>query len=287
MLKKILITLILALVFVACDAETTNRTVSPSPATRPAVVPSPEPTRPPVPTRTPAPTRTPFPTLTPVPTPTFDELFELAQEIAYDELFRNNELHVGKEVRLVAKIVQVIANPDQSDEFYLRANVTPGDFIWDDTVFLEYTGPRLLEDDIVEMIGIVEGLFTYEAVLGNQVTVPHISVVKSRRITESGKPTFNPTPTPTHVPVLQLPTRVTTSSSATPSPAPTPLPTQSPMPSPTPVPVLGSMANPVPFGQSFEVKNEDPTDHWEITVIDVAPDSTESVLAENIFNGPP
>ena len=207
MLKKIFILLILALVFVACDAEITNRTVSPSPATRPTVVPSPEPTRPPVPTRMPAPTRTAFPTLTPVSTPTFDELFELAQEIAYEDLFRNNELHVGKEVRFVAKIVQVVANPDQSDEFYLRANVTPRDFIWDDTVFLEYTGPRLLEDDIVEMIGIVEGLFTYEAVLGNQVTVPHIMVVKSRRVTESGKPTFTLTPTPTRVPVSQLPTR--------------------------------------------------------------------------------
>ena len=278
------IVLIVALVFVACTAETATRTVS---SREPTIASSPTPTRPPMPTRTPTPTRTPFPTLTPSPTPTFDELFELTQEIAYDDLFRNNELHVGKEVRFVAKIVQVIENPDRGDEFYLRGNVTPGDFLWDDAVLLEYTGPRLLEDDIVEMIGIVEGLFTYEAVLGNQVTVPHILVVKSRRIMESGKPSLTPTPTPTSIPVLQLPTWVPASSSATPSPTSTPLPTQSPTLSPTPVPVLSSMEKPVPFGQSFEVKNDDPTDHWEITVIDVVSDSTDEVLAENMFNDPP
>ena len=214
-------------------------------------------------------------------------MFELTQEIAYDDLFRNNELHVGKEVRFVAKIVQVIENPDRGDEFYLRGNVTPGDFLWDDAVFLEYTGPRLLEEDIVEMIGIVEGLFTYEAVLGNQVTVPHILVVKSRRIMESVKPSLAHTPTPTSIPVLQLPTQVPASSGATPSPTSPPLPTQSPTLSPILVPVIGSMEKPVPFGQSFEVKNDDPTDHWEITVIDVFPDSTEEVLAENMFNNAP
>ena len=285
----IFIVLIVALVFVACTAETATRTVSSRPTTEPTIASSPTPTRPPVPTRTPTPTRTPFPTLTPSPTPTFDELFELTQEIAYDDLFRNNELHVGKEVRFVAKIVQVIENPDRGDEFYLRGNVTPGDFLWDDAVFLEYTGPRLLEDDIVEMIGIVEGLFTYEAVLGNQVTVPHILVVKSRRIMESGNPSLAPTPTPTSVPVLQLPTRVPASSGAT----ITPTPTQMPSPAPTPIPPIGGMDNPVPFGETMEIKNEDPgedvetDDHWEITVVDVIPSAFDQILQENLFNEPP
>ena len=35
------------------------------------------------------------------------------------------------------------------------------------------------------------------------------------------------------------------------------------------------------------MKNEDPTDHWEVTVISAIPNATESVLKENSFNDPP
>ncbi len=166
------------------------------------------------------PTRTPTPTPSPTPTPTFDELKADAVEIDYDDLFRNNETHVLKQVRLVAKIIQVISLPEKSDRFMLLANVTRDAFWWDDTVLLQYDGPRLLEDDIVEIVGIVLGLHTYEAVLGNEVTVPSIVVLASQRLVEVGGAMVTPTP------------KVV----ATPTPGPTATPAPTPTPSPTPEP---------------------------------------------------
>ena len=64
--------------------------------------------------------------------------------------------------------------------FVLRANVTRGQYFWDDTVYLRYSGPRLLEEDIIEFVGVIEGLKTYEAILGNSVTIPEIRVLASK-----------------------------------------------------------------------------------------------------------
>ena len=94
----------------------------------------------------------------------------------------------------MAKIVQVITVPDKNNQFVLRGNVTRGTYSWDDAVLLDYAGPRLLEDDVVEVVGTVTGLFTYEAVLGNEVTVPHIRVVASQRVEEVDRAVITQTP---------------------------------------------------------------------------------------------
>ena len=51
---------------------------------------------------------------------------------------------------------------------------------WEDAVFVNYTRqsddePRVLEEDIVEIWGDLEELFTYEAVLGDTRSVPQIT----------------------------------------------------------------------------------------------------------------
>ena len=74
----------------------------------------------------------------------------------------------------------------------------------------------------------------------------------------------------------------------TPTPTATPEPTAMPTPTATPEPVLGSRENPAPLGVTIETKGEEiPEDHFEIVVIDVVPDATSMVLAENQFNDPP
>lgn len=61
-----------------------------------------------------------------------------------------------------------------------------------------------------------------------------------------------------------------------------------PTPTATSEPVLGSRENPVPLGVTIETKGEEiAEDHFEITVIDVVPDATSMVLAENQFTDPP
>ncbi len=120
------------------------------------------------------------PTPTPIPTPTFDELRTGAAQLSYDDLFRNNERHVGKAVWFEAEVVQI--EDARQGKFVLRANVTQGEYFWDDAVYLHYSGPRLLEDDIIEFVRRVEGLKTFRAILGNNVTIPEITEIASRLV---------------------------------------------------------------------------------------------------------
>ena len=118
------------------------------------------------------------PTPAPAPTRTFAELKAESSRLSYDDLFRNNERHLGKTVWYEAQVIQV--QDTGSNEFVLRANVNQGEFYWDDAVYLYYSGPRLLEDDLIEFVGVVSGLKTYQAVFGNSVTIPEISVLAAR-----------------------------------------------------------------------------------------------------------
>ncbi len=116
------------------------------------------------------------------PTLTFEELVSQASQVTYDELFRNNESYVGDFVHYRVRVVQVIEAG--RDKYQLRANVTEGSYLWEDTVFLHYSGDRLLEEDLIEFVGEVKGLITYEAVLGNQITIPEIDIIQARLISK-------------------------------------------------------------------------------------------------------
>ena len=108
----------------------------------------------------------------------FEELRERASSPTYDDLFRNNDQYLGQLVYYQAQLVQVI--DVGKDRYQIRANVTEGQFFWEDTVFLRYGGPRLLEKDIIEFVGTVAGLTTYTAVLGNRVTIPDINIIEAK-----------------------------------------------------------------------------------------------------------
>lgn len=102
-----------------------------------------------------------------------------AISVPYDDLFRYNEQHVGQAVQYVGKVIQVQENICllcDNPGYVLRIEVTKGDYgLWDDPVWVDYPGTkRFLEDDIVTFWGTVKGLKTYEALLGNSVTVPWV-----------------------------------------------------------------------------------------------------------------
>lgn len=110
-------------------------------------------------------------------------LMATAVTIDYDDLFRNNEQHVGKVVRYVGKVLEykeescllLCDNPGH----YLRVGVTPlGYGIYDDPIYVTYKGDqRFLEDDIVTVWGTVDGLESYIAVLGNEITIPRVEAI--------------------------------------------------------------------------------------------------------------
>ncbi|MCL4863881.1 MAG: hypothetical protein KJZ93_31025 [Caldilineaceae bacterium] len=111
-----------------------------------------------------------------------DEQKAQAVTIGYDDLFRNNEGHVGKTVRYVGQVLQVQENSClfcQNPGYTLRIAVTKGRFdSWDDPIWVDYDGKqRFLEKDVVTVWGTVAGLQKYTAVLGNQVTIPHVTAL--------------------------------------------------------------------------------------------------------------
>lgn len=111
-----------------------------------------------------------------------DALKSQAITIEYDDLFRNNEDHVGKTVRFVGEVLEFQEKPCilcEDKQYLLRVAVTEGAYgIWDDPLLVQYSGKdRFLDEDIVTLWGTVEGLTSYTAVLGNTVTLPEISAV--------------------------------------------------------------------------------------------------------------
>jgi len=120
----------------------------------------------------------------PTPTPTFASLLSESRLVSYDDLFRNNASHVGQTVHYQGEIIQVL---EGGKDFYaIRANVTKGQYIWTDTVYLDYTGPRVLEKDILDFIGTVKGLKSYESVMKSTITIPEINVIQAKVSIKAG-----------------------------------------------------------------------------------------------------
>ncbi len=116
------------------------------------------------------------PSSSPAPTTlSLDEMREQAIDLSYDDLARYPDKHKGKPVSLQGEVIQKISDTE------FRVNVTQSEHgFWNDAVYFvladDARGARLLEDDIVEFLGIAQGEVTYKAVLGQKVTVPRIDV---------------------------------------------------------------------------------------------------------------
>ena len=124
------------------------------------------------------------PSASAVPTPvlSFAELKARADRVTYEELYRNNETYQGDLVYLKGEVIQVLTEGN-SDSYILRVEITPTDYGYDDPVLVHYTGPvRLLDDDIVELVGNVKGLRTYKSVLGGEITIPEITDARLKLI---------------------------------------------------------------------------------------------------------
>ncbi|MGK9251817.1 hypothetical protein [Paenibacillus humicus] len=94
----------------------------------------------------------------------------------YLALARNPEKLKGTKVYLKGKIVQALESRNQVE---LRVDITKGEYgIWTDTVYVDYElpkgGDRLLEGDIINFWGTVEGLKSYQAIFGQKVSLPEI-----------------------------------------------------------------------------------------------------------------
>lgn len=207
-----------------------------------------------------SPTPTPDSDSTPI---DFRDLKNAAMDVVYDDLFRNNELHIGKLVHYRGKIVQV--HTEQNDDYQLRVNVTEDSGSWQDTLLVQHSGQRLLEGDVIEFVGEVLGLVTYDAIFGNQVTIPHLNSIQLHLerepvVSDGIEPTVEGAPTNGNPGEPLTPT-------STPAPG-------------------HSISAPIPMGSAVEVTDDGVT--VAITVIDVVRgfEAWDEIQSANQFNDP-
>jgi cbb3-type cytochrome oxidase subunit 3/predicted nucleic acid-binding Zn ribbon protein len=111
-----------------------------------------------------------------VPSITLAEAKEKAVDVNYSELLRNTELYVEEIIHYRGEINQV--TDMWGDNYILRINVTKGEYgFWEDDVWVNYKGKRVLEDDIVDFWGVVKGIKKYKTVLGSFRSIPEIDAL--------------------------------------------------------------------------------------------------------------
>jgi hypothetical protein len=115
-----------------------------------------------------------------------EEVKANAEEIPYDDLMRNEDQYEGEEVHISQGQVEQVLG-DEEEGFQFRIYVTRGEYTWENDVFVRWGGDRFLEDDIVEIWGVYNGLLTYETVLGGERTVPDITAVDIELLEEGGQ----------------------------------------------------------------------------------------------------
>lgn len=106
------------------------------------------------------------------------------ETISFRDLARNPNKHKGEKLKFTGQVIQV----QESDSIFgdttqvdLRINVTKDEYgLWNDTILATVELPedadKILEDDIITIWGECEGDYTYESVLGSNITLPLINV---------------------------------------------------------------------------------------------------------------
>ena len=108
------------------------------------------------------------------------EFKESCQVISYSDLARNPDKYKEQRFKFVGQVIQVI-EPAAGNTVSLRLNVTKDESgLYSDTIFTTVTIPdgsdRILEDDILTIYGECEGMYSYESVLNQKISLPKIRI---------------------------------------------------------------------------------------------------------------
>lgn len=95
------------------------------------------------------------------------EYKQKCQAVSYDKISRDTDAMKGKFFKFTGEILQEI----EDGKYRLGINDN------NDSVVIDYSGTRLLEDDKITVYGESLGFVEYETVLGKRMKVPEISVV--------------------------------------------------------------------------------------------------------------
>ena len=106
----------------------------------------------------------------------YSEAEQKAVSVSYEDLMRYSESYEGKWVCFEGQIAQVITDVPNIELLVATKKDEWVGYI-EDIIYLysdDFSGERLLEEDIIQFCGESTGTITYEAIFGNQITVPEI-----------------------------------------------------------------------------------------------------------------
>jgi regulator of protease activity HflC (stomatin/prohibitin superfamily) len=96
--------------------------------------------------------------------------------ITYDQLARTPDDFIGQKVKFRGKVVQVIEGDGMTQiRFAVNDN-------YDTILFAEFDASivtsRVLEDDVITIMGLSTGLISYESTMGGQISIPGVAIEK-------------------------------------------------------------------------------------------------------------
>lgn len=96
--------------------------------------------------------------------------------ITYNQLARTPDDYMGEKIKFRGKVIQVMEGDDTTQ---IRLAVGED---YDTILFGEYdssiVNSRILEDDIITVMGLSTGLLTYESTMGGDISIPGMSIDK-------------------------------------------------------------------------------------------------------------
>ncbi|MBR6690093.1 MAG: DUF4190 domain-containing protein [Bacilli bacterium] len=108
------------------------------------------------------------------------------KDIDYSKLSRNPDDYKYECIHFKGEVIQVLEDFD-TNVAQLRVNTKLTDYEYidnyyiDDTIYVyvyDYdSNDRILEDDIINLYGISEGILTYESVLGSSISIPSMTAL--------------------------------------------------------------------------------------------------------------
>lgn len=121
------------------------------------------------------------------PAETEEEYISKCNNFTYKEIARNPNNYKGKRAKFTGEVIQV--QEGYNNNVVLRVNITKGEYgMWEDTIWVDYkytnsNESKILENDIINIYGEMQGQKSYTSILGSQVTLPqinakYISIVK-------------------------------------------------------------------------------------------------------------
>jgi hypothetical protein len=99
-----------------------------------------------------------------------------ATGITYNQLARTPDKYIGEKVKFNGKVIQVMEGDGVTQ---IRLAVKDN---YDTILFAEFDSSvvdsRILEDDVITIMGLSTGLITYDSTMGGKISIPGVSIEK-------------------------------------------------------------------------------------------------------------